>query len=99
ALRQAQLAVRRGEGNRAHPRYWAAWVLSGDPGNLDSSPGTVPAELPEAVAVAPWWSGWPWYAAGLVVFGVVLALVVRWRGRRIRWRSFHQGVREERIGT
>jgi hypothetical protein len=100
ALRQAQLAVRRGEGNRAHPRYWAAWVLSGDPGNLDTSPSTGPAELPEAVAVAPWWSGWPWYAAGLGVFGVmVLALVVRWPYRRIRWRSFHQGVREERTGT
>jgi hypothetical protein len=85
ALRQAQLAVRRAEGNRAHPRYWAAWVLSGDPGHLDSSASTVPADLPAAVTVAPWWPGWPWYAAGLGVFGViVLALVVRWPYRRIR---------------
>ena len=85
ALRQAQLAVRRGEGNRAHPRYWAAWVLSGDPGQLDSSPTTLPAQIPEPVAVAPSWSGWPWYAAGLAVFGlVVLALILRWPYRRIR---------------
>jgi hypothetical protein len=77
--------VRRGEGNRAHPRYWAAWVLSGDPGELASAPGEVPAEPPAAVAAAPWWSGWPAYAAGLGALGlVVLALVVRRPYRRTR---------------
>jgi CHAT domain-containing protein len=84
ALRQAQLAVRRGEGNRAQPRYWAAWVLSGDPGALESPPRVVPAQHAEAVAVASWWSAWPWYAAGLGVCGIiVLALAVRWAYRRI----------------
>jgi CHAT domain-containing protein len=70
ALRQAQLAVRQGEGNRAHPRYWAAWVLSGDPGDLTAVPAA-------AVTVPPWWSGWPLYASGAGVFVVaVLGLVV-----------------------
>jgi CHAT domain-containing protein/Tfp pilus assembly protein PilF len=82
ALRQAQLAVRRGEGNRADPRYWAAWVLSGDPGKLDSSPSTVLAESPEAVAGATWWSSWPWYAAGLGVLGIVVLGLVALRHRR-----------------
>jgi CHAT domain-containing protein/Tfp pilus assembly protein PilF len=82
ALRQAQLAVRRGEGNRADPRYWAAWVLSGDPGKLDSSPSTVLAESPDAVAGATWWSGWPWYAAGLGVLGIVVLGLVARRQRR-----------------
>jgi CHAT domain-containing protein len=85
ALRQAQLAVRRGEGNRVHPRYWAAWVLSGDPGDLNSSPGAAPVETPPSVAVAPWWSGWPVYATGIGVFGlVVLGLFVRQRRRAAR---------------
>jgi CHAT domain-containing protein/Tfp pilus assembly protein PilF len=71
ALRQAQLAVRQGEGNRAHPRYWAAWVLSGDPGDLTS------LALPAAVTVPPWWSGWQPYATGASAFlVVVLGLVV-----------------------
>ncbi len=34
ALRQAQLSVRRGAADRFQPYYWAAWVLSGDPGDL-----------------------------------------------------------------
>jgi CHAT domain-containing protein len=79
ALRQAQLAVRRGEDNRAHPRYWAAWVLSGDPGDLGSAPRT----LPEPVAVAPWWSGWPVYATGVGVLGLLVLGLVVFRRRRI----------------
>ncbi len=32
ALRKAQLEVKNhGQGDSGHPRYWAAWVLSGDP--------------------------------------------------------------------
>jgi CHAT domain-containing protein/Tfp pilus assembly protein PilF len=82
ALRQAQLAVRRGEGNRAHPRYWAAWVLSGDPGELDSAPGAAPVEPPAVVAAEPWWSGWPLYAAGVGVLGLVLLGLIAYRRRR-----------------
>jgi tetratricopeptide (TPR) repeat protein len=82
ALRQARLAVRRGEGNRTQPRYWAAWVLSGDPRKLDFSPNTVRAELPEAVAAAPSWSGWPWYAAGAGALGVLVVGLVAVRHRR-----------------
>jgi hypothetical protein len=86
ALRQAQLAhLREGPADSSHPRYWAAWVLSGDPGDLGSAPSAVPGQLSEAVAAAPWWSGWPVYATGLGVVGVVmLALVVRWPYRRSR---------------
>jgi hypothetical protein len=82
ALRQAQLAVRRGEGNRAQPRYWAAWVLSGDPGELGSAPSAAPAALPEATAGAAWWSGWPMYASGVGVFGVLVLGLVALRRRR-----------------
>src|SRR5262249_5248514 len=40
ALRRAQLHILRGHGpgNSRHPRYWAAWVLSGDPGELTPLP-------------------------------------------------------------
>jgi CHAT domain-containing protein/Tfp pilus assembly protein PilF len=82
ALRQAQLAVRQGEGNRAQPRYWAAWVLSGDPGDLSASPSGVAAETPAAAAAVPWWSGWPMHA---LVIGVLAGLalgVVALRRRR-----------------
>jgi CHAT domain-containing protein len=72
ALRQAQLGVRRGEGNRAHPRYWAAWVLSGDPGALDTAPSAAPTQPAPAVAAAPWWSGWPLYGPAVAFFGVLL---------------------------
>jgi CHAT domain-containing protein len=84
ALRQAQLAVRRGEGNRAQPRYWAAWVLSGDPGDLGSSASPVPAERRAAIAVAPGWPVWAVYALGGGVFlTVVLTLIItRRRGFR-----------------
>jgi CHAT domain-containing protein/Tfp pilus assembly protein PilF len=82
ALRQAQLAVRRGEGNRAQPRYWAAWVLSGDPGNLDSTASAVPDERPAAVMAVPWWSSWPWYAAGVGAFAVLVVALVALQHRR-----------------
>jgi CHAT domain-containing protein/Tfp pilus assembly protein PilF len=86
ALRQAQLAVRRGEGNRAHPRYWAAWVLSGDPGDLGSSASATPGEQPAAIAVAPGWFGWPVYALGGGVFlTVVLTLIITRRRVRGCW--------------
>jgi CHAT domain-containing protein/Flp pilus assembly protein TadD len=97
ALRQAQLAVRRGEGNRAHPRYWAAWVLSGDPGDLSSSsPSAVPAEHSEAVAVSSWWSGWPVYAIGVSVFGVVILGLVALQRRRCRQVSLSVSLQSER---
>lgn len=79
ALRQAQLAVRHGEGNRAQPRYWAAWVLSGDPGNLGDLPSAVVAEAPPVAAVAPWWSGWLVHAVGIGVFGVLILGLVALR--------------------
>jgi CHAT domain-containing protein/Tfp pilus assembly protein PilF len=82
ALRQAQLAVRRGEGNRAQPRYWAAWVLSGDPGDLDPGASAVRAERPVAVVAAPWWSNWPWYATGLGALGALVLGLVALRYRR-----------------
>jgi CHAT domain-containing protein len=82
ALRQAQLAVRRGEGNRAQPRYWAAWVLSGDPGHLDASPNVVPAESPAMVVATPWWSGWPWYAVGAGALGILVWGLFALRHRR-----------------
>jgi tetratricopeptide (TPR) repeat protein len=84
ALRQAQLAVRRGEGNRAQPRYWAAWVLSGDPGDLNASLAVAPAEGPAAVVVAPWWSAGPWYVTGLGVLGVLILGLVALRRRAAR---------------
>jgi CHAT domain-containing protein len=35
ALRQAQLDIKNnGPGDSGHPQYWAAWVLSGDPGAM-----------------------------------------------------------------
>jgi hypothetical protein len=82
ALRQAQLAVRRGEGNRAQPRYWAAWVLSGDPGDLNALPQLAAAQDPAAVVAAPWWSAWPWYATAAGVLGVLVVGLVALRRRR-----------------
>jgi CHAT domain-containing protein/Tfp pilus assembly protein PilF len=84
ALRQAQFAVRRGEGDRAQPRYWAAWVLSGDPGDLNASLSVAPAEAPAAVVVAPWWSAYPWYVTGLGVLGVLILGLVALRRRAAR---------------
>jgi hypothetical protein len=50
ALRQAQLAVmRHGPGDSAHPRYWAAWTLSGDPRDLAQAEPA--AELSDAANV------------------------------------------------
>jgi CHAT domain-containing protein/tetratricopeptide (TPR) repeat protein len=83
ALRQAQLAVRRGEGNRAQPRYWAAWVLSGDPGDLVSAPVAALPGPPKAVAEWSWWSGWPLYATGAGVFLLAVLGLVAIRSRRI----------------
>jgi CHAT domain-containing protein/Tfp pilus assembly protein PilF len=84
ALRQAQLAVRQGEGNRAQARYWAAWVLSGDPGDLDPSGSAIPAALPAAPAVAPGWSGWPVYALGGGLFLVVVLTLILTQRRRLK---------------
>jgi CHAT domain-containing protein len=99
ALRQAQLAVRRGEGNRAQPRYWAAWVLSGDPGDLDASPRVVPAECPAAVLAAPWWSDWPWYAIGVGALGSLVLGLVALRHRRAARGAPVLAGRLGRVGT
>jgi CHAT domain-containing protein/tetratricopeptide (TPR) repeat protein len=71
--------------SRAPPRLWAAWVLSGDPGDLTRIAGAVPP--PAAVAVAPGPDskapGPPWtlyLAAGLA--GVALAGLAARRLRR-----------------
>jgi CHAT domain-containing protein/tetratricopeptide (TPR) repeat protein len=48
------------EGRRGRPRlppfYWAAWILSGDPGDLQPGPGaraTAPTHLPAAAGTGP----------------------------------------------
>jgi hypothetical protein len=85
ALRQAQLAVRKGEGNRSHPRYWAAWVVSGDPGDLTAldAPASVPA--PQPGPAAPRGSGGWWIpataAAAFLLALAGLAILVRRRPR------------------
>jgi CHAT domain-containing protein len=78
ALREAQLwMLKHGPGNSSHPRYWAGWVLSGDPGELSTTPAAVPlAEAsPRRLAVLP--------LLGVLV-GVVTVVVglYRWNGRR-----------------
>jgi CHAT domain-containing protein len=83
ALQQAQLAVRRGEGNRGHPRYWVAWVLSGDPGDLAAPGAAALPGLTEATAESPWWAGWPLYATGVGAFVVLVLGLVVLRRRRV----------------
>jgi tetratricopeptide (TPR) repeat protein len=80
ALREAQLwMVKHGPGNSGHPRYWAAWVLSGDPG-----------ELPAAAAAVPPAEASPRRLAVLLLLGVLVGVVAlvfgvrRWNGRRHR---------------
>jgi CHAT domain-containing protein/Tfp pilus assembly protein PilF len=71
ALRQAQLNLLRGPGGgaQAHPRLWAAWVLSGDPGPL---PPPAPAVI-AAAGPAEAWAPAVLLAGGGVV-GVLLLL-------------------------
>jgi CHAT domain-containing protein/Tfp pilus assembly protein PilF len=73
---------------RAHPRLWAAWVLSGDPGDLTPPPAPAVAnpgeDGPAAVAAvepAPA-EAWPYLAGALVVLAVVAWLGWRRRPRR-----------------
>ena len=67
ALRQAQLGVfREGSWDSDHPAYWAAWVLSGDPGGLTHP---VSQTSPSDASYRKTSAGWP-----LAVLGVLLAL-------------------------
>jgi hypothetical protein len=91
ALRQAQLSLLRlTNGQPAHPSTWAAWVVSGDPGEislLDAAPVSVAAHstaaLPRAAEVqqSPSFPLWLWLlAAGLgtlVAAGSCLVLARR----------------------
>jgi hypothetical protein len=62
-------------------------VLSGDPGSLNSTPSTGPADTPALVAMAPWES-WPVYAIGAGVLGVIILALVIFR-RRAAAESLH----------
>lgn len=74
--------------SRAHPRLWAAWVLSGDPGDLTRLAAadtrqteTVFADAPSdpvAESKTPVWH----YALGAGLLAVVLLLLVTIRNRR-----------------
>jgi hypothetical protein len=70
---------------RTHPRYWAAWVLSGDPGELPSGPR---AEQTPSVAAGVAAKRGPtnhWYILAFpVVLLVALALIAWLRLRRVR---------------
>jgi hypothetical protein len=78
ALRQAQLWVlQHGPGNSSRPRYWAAWVLSGDPGALSAAPAAAPSAAGKRSGVLP--------ALGAVAGLVLVAALALWaRGRRGR---------------
>jgi CHAT domain-containing protein len=82
---------------RAHPRFWAAWVLSGDPGMLVME--TVPPTLATAADLstsgttsagnsspaAPLATSSPWVAAAAIVLllaGIAMLGSATWRSRR-----------------
>jgi tetratricopeptide (TPR) repeat protein/CHAT domain-containing protein len=76
---------------RTDPRLWAAWVLSGDPGDLSdvqavSPPTTVPAVEPILVfpSSEPGWRVWLPEGVGGLVALVVLACVAWTVRRRLR---------------
>jgi CHAT domain-containing protein/tetratricopeptide (TPR) repeat protein len=70
---------------RTHPRFWAAWVLSGDPGesssgpNADQSPNVDARGEPKEGPT----SHWPHLALPVVLF-VALTLIAWFRIRRVR---------------
>jgi tetratricopeptide (TPR) repeat protein/CHAT domain-containing protein len=65
---------------RTPPELWAAWVLSGDPGEAEAVPA-VAETPPPAVAAPAGRSWWPVYAGGGVIFAGVAAAGL-WLGRR-----------------
>lgn len=74
-----------GRGGRTDPRLWAAWTLSGDPGDLST---VVPLRLdeeaggPQSEPAAPVWLAQPWLLVPVgALFGIVLVLALR-GGRR-----------------
>jgi hypothetical protein len=76
---------------RAHPRLWAAWVLSGDPGDLAEpavGPSTREGEPPPRAASVPELR-WVIYAGGGLLGGLVV-LIVGWR----LLRSFRRASRK-----
>jgi len=78
ALQAAQHDIRSDPGHPewAHPYYWAAFVLNGDPGELD--PGMAPG------AAAPWGRIALFGGMGLGVIGVVVTIILlRRRSRKV----------------
>jgi CHAT domain-containing protein len=73
---------------RAHPRLWAAWVLSGDPGELTvAAPAPIESEPPPPAESEPpvRWAIW---VAGGSLTAVLLASLALWYGHlRVRGKS------------
>lgn len=87
ALQAAQREVRNDPNHPewAHPYYWAAFVLNGDPGRQtmleeEPIPGTEPSRSPGLAILAIRYG--PYLLAGLVVLAVAWLVGVRLRGRR-----------------
>ena len=80
--------VEEGQKVRLHPKLWAAWTVSGDPGDL-STVEPVSLDGEEAKVEAPTVAApkavppWLWVVAGVAV-GVVLAVVGLTLSRRVR---------------
>jgi hypothetical protein len=75
-------------GERAAVRLWAAWVLSGDPGDLTAPRPVQPvvsasAGSADANAVVPEEAGWPWWTFAAAGAAAVLVLTA-WRAKRRR---------------
>jgi uncharacterized protein (TIGR03067 family) len=78
ALRNAQLGILKGAGGtrfRSHPSTWAAWILSGDPGDLGTGPRNPVIPAREEAGESKGHTVWVYAAVGSLTLSMILFAV------------------------